>query len=67
MPASSQISYREKQETEYKFGCATVRIQGTYDQAKLKQATAEFLTKAEQQRRKKKSNTLRNLHESNAS
>lgn len=52
---------------ECKFGRATVRIYGECDQAKLKQATADFLKKAEQQRRNKKSNTNRSPQESNAS
>lgn len=52
---------------EYKFGKAIVRIHGECDQAKLKQATATFLHKAEEQRRKKKSSTARNLQDSNAS
>ena len=69
MPASSRNSYREKEErkTQYEFGKATVKIYGDYDQDKLKQATAEFLKKAELQRRKRKSNTALNLQDCNAS
>ena len=39
---------------EIKFEKAIVRIYGDYDQDKLKQATAEFLKKAEEQRRRRK-------------
>ena len=52
---------------EYKFGNAIVRIYGECDREKLKRATADFLKKAEQQRRKKKSNTEKNQHGLNAS
>ena len=67
MPKGSRFSYQEEVRMNYKFGNAIVRIYGECDQAKLKQATADFLKKAEQQRRNKKSNTPRNLQESNAS
>lgn len=52
---------------EYRFGKAIVRIYGDCDREKLKRATTDFLTKAEEQRRKKKSNTARNLQESRES
>ena len=52
---------------EYKFGPAIVRIYGECDRKKLKQATTDFLTKAERQRGKKKSSTAKNLQGSNAS
>lgn len=38
---------------EYKIGPATVRIHGKPDQANLEAATARFLNKVVQQRRKK--------------
>lgn len=38
--------------TEYKIGPATVRIHGKPDQANLEAATARFLNKVVQQRRK---------------
>lgn len=41
---------------EYKIKNATVRIQGSYDPDKLKEATVSFLKKAEAQRKKLKLN-----------
>ena len=38
--------------TEYKIGKAIVRMHGTPDQKNLEEATARFLAKVEQQRRK---------------
>lgn len=52
---------------EYRFGNTIVRIHGECDREKLKLATADFLKKAEQQRRKRKSNTDKNLLVNNAS
>lgn len=39
--------------TEYKIGCATVRIHGEVDQEKIKAATTTFLKKVEAERRRK--------------
>lgn len=39
--------------TEYKIGCATVRIHGEVDREKVKAATTAYLKKVEAARRRK--------------
>jgi hypothetical protein len=39
---------------EYKIGCATVRMHGTYDKENVQAATVRFLRQIEKQKRSKK-------------
>lgn len=44
--------------TEYRLSYACVRIHGSTDQKKLKEATKRFLREAEEQKKKEKDNVL---------
>lgn len=48
--------------TEYKVGCATVRIHGQVDQAAIKAATERYIKRCDEQRKRKAREAKRNAN-----